>query len=80
MDLTIYVGTSLSSGEITTSKDVTVRDLLVEQNVSFNDGQVTFNGRVLGTAEMNQTLEELEVEDEDYILAVSKHDNGGKPE
>ena len=79
MDLKINIGTSLSPEEKTVSKDKSVRDLLVEMNIPFQDGQVTLNGGVLGTAEMNQTLEELEVKDGDYILAVSKHDGGAKP-
>ena len=76
MDYTINLGTSLNPKEIVVAKDSTVRDLLVEHNIAFQDGQVTLNGRVLGTAELNQTVEELGVQDDDYILANSKHDGG----
>ena len=79
MDYRINIGTSLSPMEKTVSKDKTVRELLTELNIPFQDGQVTHNGRVLGTKEMNEPLHTLEVSDDDYILAVSKHDNGAKP-
>lgn len=79
MDLKIYIGTSLNPQKKTVSKDKTVRELLTELNVPFQDGQVTLNGGVLGTRELNQTLAELNVQDGDYILAVSKHTDGAKP-
>ena len=79
MDLKVFIGTSLAPQKKTVSKDKTVRDLLVELNIAFQDGQVTLNGGVLGTRELNQTLNELNVKDGDYILAVSKHTDGIKP-
>ena len=79
MDYKIHIGTSLSPQKKTVSKDKTVRELLTEMNVGFRDGQVTLNGGVLGTRELNQPLSELNIKDGDYILAVSKHTDGVKP-
>lgn len=76
MDLKVNIGTSLNNSEKVVSKDITVRELLKDNNLSFQDGQVTLNGGVLGTAEMNKTLEDLKIKDGDYILTVSKHDGG----
>jgi len=76
MDYNINIGTSLNPNEKTVTKSDTVRELLIETNTPFQDGQVTLNGRVLGTAELNQTVEELGVKNGDYILATSKHSGG----
>lgn len=76
MDYKIFVGTSLNNREKIVSKDLTVRELLTENNLPFQDGQVTLNGGVLGTKELNSTLAELNISDGDYILTVSKQANG----
>ena len=76
MDLKIKIGNSLNPVEKIVSKDATVRDLLVESNVAFVDGSVSLNGRVLGTAELNLTLEALEVKDGDYITVTTKQSSG----
>lgn len=79
MDFNIKIGTSLSPLEKTVSRNQVVRDVLTEIQVPFNDGQVALNGRVLGTAELNQTFGELGVKNGDFILATNKHGNGAKP-
>ena len=76
MDLKIKIGNSLNPVEKIVSKSKTVRELLVEQNVAFVDGSVSLNGRVLGTAELNQTLEALAVVDGDYITVTTKQSSG----
>ncbi len=76
MDLKINVGSALSPKEVIVSKSLTVRELFEGQSVSFNEGQVTHNGANLSSAQMDQTLEQNNVEDGDYIVAVSKHSNG----
>lgn len=76
MDLKIKIGNSLNPVEKIVSKDATVRNLLVENNIAFADGNVSLNGRVLGTAELNQTLDALGVKDGDYITVTTKQSSG----
>lgn len=76
MDLTIQIGSALNPQEKTVEKDKTPRELLTEMNIAFNDGQVQHNGSVLGSGDLNSTLEELEVEDDDSITVVSKQNSG----
>lgn len=76
MDLKIKIGNSLNPIEKIVSKSDTVRELLVANNIAFVDGSVSLNGRVLGTAELNQTLDVLGVVDGDYITVTTKQSSG----
>ena len=76
MDLKIKIGNSLNPVEKIVSKSDTVRELLVANNIAFVDGSVSLNGRVLGTAELNQTLDVLGVVDGDYITVTTKQSSG----
>lgn len=76
MDLKIKIGNSLNPTEKIVSKDATVRTLLTEDNIAYVDGNVSLNGRVLGTAELNQTLNTLGVKDGDYITVTTKQSSG----
>lgn len=78
MDYKIHVGSSLNPKEVLASKDQTPKELLKEQNMHYQDGQVQHQGRVLGTNEMDKPLEELGVQDDDYITVVSKQNSGGE--
>ena len=76
MDLRIKIGNSLNPVSKVVSKDATPRELLVENNIAFVDGSVSLNGRVLGTAELNQSLDTLGVKDGDYITVTTKQSSG----
>lgn len=76
MDLKIKIGNSLNPQEKVVSKESTVRELLTEMNIAFVDGSVSLNGRVLGTAELNLTLDALGVVDGDYITVTTKQSSG----
>ena len=76
MDLKIKIGNSLNPIEKVVSKSDTPRELLVANNIAFVDGSVSLNGRVLGTAELNQTLEVLGVVDGDYLTVTTKQSSG----
>lgn len=78
MDYNIFLGSSLNPKEQTANRDDTPSQLLRDKKIAYQDGQVQLQGRVLGTAEMNKTLEELGVEDGDYITVTSKQNSGGK--
>ncbi len=76
MDYKIKIGSALAPKELTVSKDDTIRGLLTTNNIAFKDGEVTLNGGVLGTAELNKTLSELNIADGDFILVNSKQRGG----
>lgn len=76
MDYKIKIGSALAPKELTVSKDDTIRGLLTTNNIAFSDGEVTLNGGVLGTSQMNQPLSEVGIKDGDFILVNSKQKGG----
>lgn len=78
MDLKIKIGSSLNPQTKVVSKTSTPRAELKDIGTSFSDGDVTLNGRVLGTKELDTTFESLGVKDGDFIVANSKQKSGGR--
>lgn len=76
MDYKIKIGSALNPQEMTVSKDDTIRDLLTSNNIAFRDGDVSLNGGVLGTADLNKPLSELDIKDGDFILVNTKQNSG----
>lgn len=77
MDLKINYGYSLNPREAIVSKTETPRNLLNENGITFQDGEVSLNGMVLGTSELDSTFEALGVEEEDYLVVATKQNSGG---
>ena len=76
MDVKIKIGSALSPQEKTVSNDDVVREIFTANNIAFRDGDVTLNGRVLGTAELNMTVGELGLQDGDFLLVNTKQNSG----
>jgi hypothetical protein len=78
MDYKIHIGSALNPQRKTVRKTDIVRDVLTEMNVPFTDGSVSLNGSVLGTSELNKSMEELNIKNDDFIVVSSKQNSGQK--
>lgn len=76
MDYKINIGSALAPQEKLVSKTDSIRGLLTTMNISFRDGDVNLNGSVIGTADMNKTLDTLGIKDGDFVLVTSKQNSG----
>lgn len=77
MDYQINYGYSLNPQVATVSKTDTPRELLNSNGITFQDGEVSLNGQVLGTSELDSTFEALGIEDNDYLVVATKQNSGG---
>lgn len=71
---TIYVGSAYSPKEVAVSEDNTIREIYEANNLTLTSNtMVTLNSRRLGDAELNQTIEELGIEDGDAVTITEKY-------
>lgn len=71
--LTLYIGAAFDPKEVITSPDKTVREIFKENQINLPYGAiVTHNSARLGDNELDKTLAELGVRDEDLITINDK--------
>lgn len=78
LDLKLKIGSALNPTTRIVSKQSTPRAELKALNITFNDGDVTLNGRMLGTKELDSTFETLGASDNDFLVVNSKQKSGGR--
>lgn len=76
MDYTIYAGSSLNPQQITVGKADTPTSILNRLRVRFDANNVSLNGRVLASNELDQSVETLGIADGAYLVVSTKQNSG----
>ena len=74
MMLTIFVGVPEDDNKVEVPGSMTVAELLEQENIQIR-GSITLNGRTLAGSEMQSTLSDLGVTNNDAIHVVRKLDS-----
>lgn len=73
--LKVTIGTNTSRKAVVVSPDKTLRDVLTENGVNLNVGKLMIDGGAINANQLDQTLAEIGVQDNAYIISVAKADN-----
>ena len=75
----LYIGSAYDPTTVITSENKTVREVYEENDINIpNAAMVTLNSRRLGDAELDKTIEELGVVDNDSITITEKYSSANK--
>lgn len=69
-----YIGSAYDPTQVIVSEDKTIRQVYQENDVALpNNAMVTLNSRKLSTSELDKTLAELQVKENDVITITEKY-------
>jgi SOS response regulatory protein OraA/RecX len=69
-----YIGSAYDPTQVIVSEDKTIRQAYQENDVALpNNAMVTLNSRKLSTSELDKTLTELEIKENDVITITEKY-------
>lgn len=71
----IILGTNTSREELIVPKTTVLRTLLENNNVNYSVGTIHIDGCPIAQGDMDRTLEELNIKEKAFIIAIIKSDN-----
>ena len=75
MIIKVTIGTNTERKTITTDNTKTIKQVLTDNDVSYNSCVIHLDGLPLSVAELNSTFESLNITNECSLLAVVKASN-----
>ena len=73
--LNITIGTNTSRKKVIVAPNMTLRAVLEQNNVNTNVGTICIDGNPQIASNLDKTLEELNVNNNSFIISVAKADN-----